>query len=122
MRTIGALDEQIETRQEKNLMAIVSGYKDTLEAGNELVDLAREVFDHEVPTLLDELRELEITEFTISAPQTNTTTIIWQLVERGARLNGLIQVKSRSKNWTTGQQDLLPAWHLSVNQRRLVTF
>ncbi|WGH86851.1 DUF7698 family protein [Auritidibacter ignavus] len=122
MRTIGALDEQIETRQEKNLMAIVSGYKDTLEAGNELVDLAREVFDHEVPTLLDELRELEITEFTISAPQTNTTTIIWQLVERRARLNGLIQVKSRSTNWTTGQQDLLPAWHLSVNQRRLVTF
>lgn len=86
----------------------------TLRAGNELLDFAEGLYDSDVPSILDELKEHGIGEFTISANQTGLTEIIWNLTQAGATLTGMTQVNDRYPDPFTDQRHLIPAWHLTI--------
>ena len=84
-------------------------------AGNELLDFAEGLYDSDVPSILDELKEHSIGEFTISANQTGLTTIIWNLTQAGATLRGMTQVNDRYPDPITGDRRMIPAWHLAID-------
>lgn len=66
-------------------------------------------------SILDELKEHSIGEFTISANQTGLTTIIWNLTQAGATLRGMTQVNDRYPDPITGERRMIPAWHLAID-------
>lgn len=82
---------------------------------NEPFDFAEGLYDSDVPSVLDELKEHSIGEFTISVNQTGLTTIIWNLTQAGATLRGMTQVNDRYPDPITGERRMIPAWHLAID-------
>ena len=113
MNTIDTLDQQIATRTQTSSTSLLIAYMNTQRAGNELRDFAEGLYDSDVPSILDELKEHGIGEFTISANQTGLTEIIWNLTQAGATLIGMTEVNDRFADPFTEERQLIPAWHLT---------
>ena len=105
MNTIDALDQQIATRTQTSSTSLLTAYMNTQRAGNELRDFAEGLYDSDVPSILDELKEHSTGEF----------TIIWNLTQAGATLRGMTQVNDRYPDPITGERRMIPAWHLAID-------
>ena len=106
---------KIATRTQTSSTSLLTVYMNSQRAGNELLDFAEGLYDSDVPSILDELKEHSIGEFTISANRTGLTTIIWNLTQAGATLRGMTQVNDRYPDPITGERRMIPAWHLAID-------
>lgn len=86
----------------------------SLEAGNELPNFAEAIWENQIEEILMDCKRYHITEFTISSTFSDLITSIAKFEELGATLEGLVKINSTSKNWDTGEKEILPAFKMSL--------
>lgn len=111
MKTIDTLEQQIATREQVNSTTLLRAYISTQEAGNELLDFSEVILDNDLPGFTDELDQIGVTEFTISARQSDMAATLVRITEQGWELVGLTWVLERFADFS-GNRDEVPAFHL----------
>lgn len=111
MDTIDALEQQIATREQVNSSTLLRAYIATQEAGNELLDFSEYISDTALPGFTDELDSAGVTEFTISARQSDMAATLIEITEQGWELVGLTRVLERFTDFS-GNRGEVPAFHL----------
>lgn len=111
MDAIDALEQQIATREQVNSSTLLRAYIATQEAGNELLDFSEYIFDTALPGFTDELDSAGVTEFTISARQSDMAATLIEITEQGWELVGLTRVLERFTDFS-GNRGEVPAFHL----------
>ena len=111
MDTIDALEQQIATREQVNSSTLLRAYIATQEAGNELLDFSEYISDTALPGFTDELDSAGVTEFTISARQSDMAATLIEITEQGWELVGLTRVLERFTDFS-GNRGEVPEFHL----------
>lgn len=84
-------------------------YRQSKEAGNELIDFHGVIWDNDIAEIVQTCRENNIREFTISS---NFSSLIETLVEFekfGCKMFGLMQVYAPYKDFMSDKQAVIPA-------------
>ncbi len=71
---------------------VVRAYRDSVRTGNEFLDINK--IDWDVEDIIPTLKEVGITEFTLSESSTSTMTILNTLTMDGARIEGMTTVNA----------------------------
>ena len=80
---------------------VFSLYKDAQERGNAYIDLS-DVNKEAVEPLVKAFRELGIRQFTFSSQWTDAVEIAWLFQKAGCKLEGLVEINGKHKNFATG--------------------
>ena len=87
-------------------------YKQMKECGNEYIDLSIAIHD-EVGTL-QTLRKYGFEHFTFSSGWSSAVESAWIFQQNGCRLEGLIELNSIHKDWTTGEREKVHGYLFSI--------
>ena len=87
-------------------------YKQMKECGNEYIDLSIAIHD-EVGTL-QTLRKYGFEHFTFSSGWSSAVESAWIFQQNGCRLEGLIELNSIHKDWTTGKREKVHGYLFSI--------
>lgn len=90
-------------------------YRESIEAGNEQINFSEVIWDKDIEEISESLLENEIFEFTISSAFSSLIPTLAEFEAYGFQMAGLTKVKSRHKNWETGEKEILPAIRLVHN-------
>lgn len=86
----------------------------SLDAGNELPNFAEVIWDDQIEEIIADCKRYGITEFTISSTFSSLITSIAKFEEMGAKLEGIVKIKSIFKSWDTEENEILPAFKMSI--------
>lgn len=81
---------------------VFSLYKDAQERGNAYIDLSEVNREDSVEPLVKAFRELGIQKFTFSSQWTDAVEIAWLFQKAGCKLEGLVEINGKHKNFVTG--------------------
>ena len=84
-------------------------YRDSKEAGNELIDFSDVIWDEEIEPITTFLKENGITEFTVSSTFSSLIPALAGFEKHGFKMAGLTKVRTRYKDYTTGEKAIIPA-------------
>lgn len=84
-------------------------YRESIEAGNEQINFSEVIWDKDIDDISKTLLNNEIYEFTISSTFSSLIPTLAEFEKHGFRMDGLTKVKSRHKDWETGENEILPA-------------
>lgn len=84
-------------------------YRESIEAGNEQINFSEVIWDKDIDEISKTLLNNEIYEFTISSTFSSLIPTLAEFEKQGFKMDGLTKVKSRHKNWETGEKEILPA-------------
>ena len=87
-------------------------YKQMKECGNKFIDLSIAIHD-EVGTL-QTLRKFGFEHFTFSSGWSSAVESAWIFQQNGCRLEGLIELNSIHKDWTTGEREKVHGYLFSI--------
>ena len=87
-------------------------YKQMKECGNKFIDLSIVIHD-EVGTL-QTLRKYGFEHFTFSSGWSSAVESAWIFQQNGCRLEGLIELNSIHKDWTTGEREKVHGYLFSI--------
>ena len=87
-------------------------YKQMKECGNKFIDLSIAIHD-EVGTL-QTLRKYGFEHFTFSSGWSSAVESAWIFQQNGCRLEGLIELNSIHKDWTTGEREKVHGYLFSI--------
>lgn len=90
-------------------------YKLARDAGNEYIDFSDVIWDKDVPTKIESLRELGIEKFTFSSTWSSAVETAWLFLQNGCTLEGLIQINSRFNKFMSEERERIPAYLFAVN-------
>ncbi len=79
------------------------------ESGNKLIDFDDAIFDNDVPEIVDTLKRMGETEFTISSGFSRLVNTLSNFAKFGANIKGLTEVNSVYTNCITGKREKVPA-------------
>ena len=85
-----------------------AGFEHILEAverGNEHIDLNEVIWDKDVESLIQLLRENGVEYFTFSSTWSSAVEIAWLFTQNGCTLEGLVEVNSPYTNTFTGERE-----------------
>ena len=81
-------------------------YTDMKVAGNDCVDLGKEIiWDEQIPKIVEYLKACGITRFTFSSTATDAINTAMAFQKNDCTLQGMKKVNRTTKSWTTGKQD-----------------
>ena len=87
-------------------------YKQMKECGNKFIDLSIAIHD-EVGTLQTR-RKYGFEHFTFSSGWSSAVESAWIFQQNGCRLEGLIELNSIHKDWTTGEREKVHGYLFSI--------
>ena len=87
-------------------------YRESIEAGNELINFSEVIWDKDVEEISESLLENEIFEFTISSTFSSLIPTLAEFEKYGFQMAGLTKVKAKYKDWETGENQIIPAIRL----------
>ena len=87
-------------------------YKQMKECGNEYIDLSIAIHD-EIGTL-QILKKYGFEHFTFSSGWSSAVESAWIFQQNGCRLEGLIELNSIHKDWTTGEREKVHGYLFSI--------
>ena len=87
-------------------------YKEMKEAGNEHIDLHDTIRDE--AKMIETLRSLGVESFTFSSGWSSAVESAWIFQQNGCRLEGLIELNSIHKDWTTGEREKVHGYLFSI--------
>lgn len=101
-----AIEQNVKSLRDCGIIpAMFWAYRHSKEAGNELLDFNETVWEEDIEAIVGTCRANGITEFTISTNQSSLITTLAEFEKYGAKISGLTKVKTRFKNFVTGEQD-----------------
>lgn len=110
-----AIAKQVrDVRSEGINLTLYNAYINEKETGNELLDFDDVIWENDVEQIVGCLRENRYTEFTISSHAASLIDRLAQFDKLGCRIVGMTTVKSRYKNYMTGELDILPALKIQL--------
>ena len=80
-------------------------YEEAVERGNEHIDLNEVIWDKDVESLIQLLRENGVEYFTFSSTWSSAVEIAWLFTQNGCTLEGLVEVNSPYTNTFTGERE-----------------
>ncbi len=89
-------------------------YLYSLEAGNEFPNFGDVIWDNDIKEIIENCKHFGINEFTISSTFSGLTNVIAQFIEHGCKLDGLVKINSRHKDFITGELEIIPAFKMSL--------
>lgn len=96
--------------QERGINATLYwAYRNSKDSDNDLIDFDEVIWDNDVQPICETLKENGITEFTISSTSSSLIATLAKFDEQGFKMDGIVRVKSRYTNWSTGERELIPA-------------
>ena len=77
--------------------------------GNKLLDFHEVIWDRDIPEIVDTLKRMGETEFTISSTFSSLTETLATFEKFGAKVTGLTEVNTPFKDYTTNEYERKPA-------------
>lgn len=118
MKKIKLYEEALANRKNPEEMGInpslLLAYRDARESGNELIDFNEVIWEEDIEGIVNVLKANNFEAFTISSTFSSLTKAIAAFEEQGCKLAGMTEVKSRFKDWQTGEYEMLPAFLIKV--------
>ena len=87
------------------------------EAGNDLINFAEVIWNHDIDEIIENCKRFGITEFTISSTFSSLIITIAEFEKRGVHLEGLTEINSDHNDWSAeepGKKERIPAFRLSL--------
>ena len=90
------------------------------EAGNELINFAETIWNHDIDEIIENCRRFDIKKFTISSTFSELINTIAEFEKRGCKLQGLVEINSRYDDWNArfegkpSTKERIPAFKLSL--------
>lgn len=88
-------------------------YTKAKKVGNNLIDIA-DWDSSTITKVIEAMRELGITQITVSSTWSGTTEMLWDLNAIGCKIAGMVQVNGECKDWETGEYNKRPAFLLNI--------
>lgn len=85
-------------------------FESAQERGNEYIDLRDNIWDKDVPALIDNLRKAGIQKFTFSSTWSNTVEPAWLFLQNGCKLEGMAKINGTSKAIMSEEYERVPAY------------
>lgn len=95
-------------------LTLYRAYMVSKKSGNVLIDFSDVVWDSEVKEIVFQLKEVGVTEFTVSSDFSGLVKVLAEFVNNGCRLMGIVKVNSRYMDIFTDMQEVIPAIKLSI--------
>ncbi len=119
MKRIDILDQAYERRTpfagHDVYPAFAAAYFDSLEAGNDTIDLWDALWDYDIEPILAECKRFGITEFTVSTG-CDPVPRIADFVEHGCEIKGAVKVRAKYNDIWTHEKAVIPAILLRIGQ------
>lgn len=118
MKKIQKLEDAITTGASLKELGInatmFAAYRDSREAGSDLLDFSEVIWDEDVEAIAEACRENDITEFTISSTFSSLIATLAAFEAHGIQMDGLTTVKTCHTDWRTGERATAPAIRMIV--------
>ena len=114
MKRIERFEQAIENKV-KDLRAeginptLFWAYRESIEAGNEKINFSECIWEQEIEDIANCLKENGILEFTISSTFSSLIPALAGFEKHGFKIAGLTKVRTRYKDYTTGEKAIIPA-------------
>ena len=90
-------------------------YEEAKDCGNKYIDLNEVIWEEQVETTIKTLRENGIEHFTFSSTWSNAVETAWLFTQNGCRLEGLIEINTKYKDFRTGKNKKAHGYLFKVN-------
>ena len=84
-------------------------YRNSKEAGNELIDFNEVIWDYDVEEIVKTCRENGVEQFTISSTFSGLIRTLAEFEKHDCKVGGLTQVNARYTDIFTGEREIIPA-------------
>ncbi|MBR5091034.1 MAG: hypothetical protein IK093_16540 [Ruminiclostridium sp.] len=91
-------------------------YQKSLDLKHRYLNFNDAIWDNQIPEIVQQLREAGKKKFTISSTYSGMTETIHEFIKNGCRLSGMTTVKTYTTNWETGENDIIPAFVLTIKE------
>lgn len=91
-------------------------YYDARNRKNHFIDFDDCPSEKEIASLVACLRECEAQHITVSSGWSSLVERMWAFCQAGCKLEGMVKINCKSKDWETGEYDTQPAFLLSVEE------
>lgn len=89
-------------------------YVDAKNRGNQHIDFGDIPEASEIPAFVDVLRKTGVKHFTVSSGWSGLVDRMWALCSSGCKIEGMVEIQSKHRNWKTKEYGKMPAFLLSV--------
>ena len=90
-------------------------YEEAKDCGNKYIDLNEVIWEEQVETTIKTLRENGIEYFTFSSGWSSAVETAWLFTQNGCRLEGLIEINTKYKDFRTGKNKKAHGYLFKVN-------
>ena len=87
---------------------------DSLEKGNDLIDLHDTIWDQNVPTLIENLRKCGIDRFTFSSTWSSAVKTAWLFLQNGCTQEGMTEIHTGYHPYG-GEEEMAPAFIFTIH-------
>ena len=91
-------------------------YRNSITAGNDRIDLAETIWDHDIEEITRTLKENGINEFTISSTFSNLIPTLAEFAKHGFQMAGLTEVKANYTDFQTQERAVIPAIRMEAKE------
>ena len=89
-------------------------YQDTKKRGNEYIDLHDNIWDKDVPALIERLRKAGIQKFTFSSTWSSTVETAWLFLQNSCKLEGMAEINGTCTAFMSDEYERVPAYVFSI--------
>lgn len=93
---------------------VLQMYQDARKRGNEYIDLHDNIWDKDVPALIERLRKAGIEMFTFSSTWSSTVETAWLFLQNGCKLEGMAEINGTTTAFMSDEYERVPAYVFSI--------
>ena len=93
---------------------VLQMYQDAKKRGNENIDLHDNIWDKDVPALIERLRKAGIKKFTFSSTWSSTVQTAWLFLQNGCKVKGMAEINGTTTAFMSGEYERVPAYVFSI--------
>lgn len=110
--------EEVKLNKEGVNPTLYWAYRESLELKQKYLDFHRTIWERDIPDIIKQMRADGKRKFTVSSTTSGMTETIQEFIKNGCRLSGMTTVKSHATNWQTGENDIIPAFLLTLKEEQ----
>ena len=93
---------------------VLQMYQDAKKRGNEYIDLHDNIWDKDVPALIERLRKAGIKKFTFSSTWSSTVQTAWLFLQNGCKVEGMAEINGTTTAFMSDEYERVPAYVFSI--------
>ncbi len=97
---------------------LLNKYCEAIKRENQFIDFDDCPNSEEVLKLVTELKECGVEQITISSGWSHLPERMWAFCQNGCKIEGMVEINDRSKDWKTGEFPKHPAFLLTVEANK----